>query len=365
MLRWPMCLGVLGLFFLTGISAANDWRERISRALQLNIDHERQLLIVAGFYDEGKKDIKTFSNENLRIPDHVNDRRFEIGSITKVFLGYLVHELVTSGKLSLNDKVVDHLPNLPPKKYEHLSIENLLAHHHKLPDLSELLDRDIKTLKGITRQEIIHHLVNYDIEPGHEVRYSNVGYALLQFIVEDQFSSSGRQLVYEKILTPIGIGQISDTMNGHDSTWKELGPSDFGDLYLIGGMVLSPNDMLKLLASLFENRQLFPLTFFDVLVEHEQFSMGYGWSSIESSDQRILSHHGRTNSFSSTIVMDTTNKKGVVVVTNTGINVSCVISAYLAEDCKPKKVSLTIRFWKWWNRCKRFLTTPSTQVPRP
>src|ERR1700675_4886203 len=111
---------------------------------------------------------------------------FDIGSTSKQFTATSILLLEKQGKLSVNDDVRKHIPELPDYGKK-ITILHLLNHTSGLRDYLTLFDlsginidnvtTDYEALALITRQKAL----NFD--PGSDWLYSNTGFFLLSVIV--------------------------------------------------------------------------------------------------------------------------------------------------------------------------------------
>jgi CubicO group peptidase (beta-lactamase class C family) len=132
----------------------------------------------------------------------------DLGSISKQFTAFAVHLLARDGRLSLDDEVRRHLPELPDYGRP-LTIRHLLHHTSGLRDYLTILelagfkDEDWTTeddaLQAIVRQRALNY------PPGREYLYSNTGYFLLSQVVRRVSGTSLRDFAQERIFGPLGM----------------------------------------------------------------------------------------------------------------------------------------------------------------
>ena len=128
-----------------------------------------------------------------------------IGSVTKVLSAVLVLQLLETEQLSLNDPVagiaVDDFRNSPP-----VTIRDLLAH-------SSGLDREGDFGYWFTagfpdNEELAHYLATTSLRfaPGDTFHYSNIGYAALGLLVEQETEQSYSDALRDRVLVPLNMG---------------------------------------------------------------------------------------------------------------------------------------------------------------
>jgi CubicO group peptidase (beta-lactamase class C family) len=136
---------------------------------------------------------------------------FHVASVSKQFTAAAIALLARDGKLSLDDDVRKHIPELPD--YGHrLTIRHLLTHTSGLRDQWDLLfmargrfeenritEDDV--LEIVTRQKALN------FTPGTEYLYSNTGYTLAAVIVRRASGTSLRAFADERMFRPLGMTQ--------------------------------------------------------------------------------------------------------------------------------------------------------------
>lgn len=142
---------------------------------------------------------------------------FDIGSTSKQFTAASILLLAQDGKLSLDDSVRKHIPELPGY-FDNVTLEHLLNHTAGVRDYILLLTvggaqfedhtTDTDALRAISRQKAL------DFSPGSEHSYSNSGYFLLSQVVKSASGKSLREFAQERIFTPLGM-QHTHILDNH------------------------------------------------------------------------------------------------------------------------------------------------------
>ncbi|MFF9866781.1 serine hydrolase domain-containing protein [Streptomyces sp. NPDC013953] len=139
------------------------------------------------------------------------DARFRAGSVTKVFTAAVVLQLAGEGRLGLDDRVRDHLPELIPAAYGGVTVRQLLNHTHGLPDgdfpgknLEEWYAHrfDVHDPRAIVASATAKERV---APPGEVQRYSNIGYTVAGLLVERVTGDAYADQVTRRILRPLGL----------------------------------------------------------------------------------------------------------------------------------------------------------------
>lgn len=124
--------------------------------------------------------------------------KFRLMSVSKQFTAAAILQLEEQGKLSLQD---------PIGKYaQDLSFGNKVTLHHLLSHTSGL-PREYNRSSDYTLDQLVNDLreVPLDSEPGSTYSYSNVGYALLAYVIEKVSGESYGDYMKKHIFTPLGM----------------------------------------------------------------------------------------------------------------------------------------------------------------
>jgi len=174
--------------------AASDWK---IPGLAIAVVKDDSLVFARGYgvVEQGKSAV---------VNEHT---RFAIGSTTKAMTVTALAMLADEGKLSFDDRVIDHIPDFRLRDAwvtRELTIRDLLTHRTGLPgtDLLWLFD-------SYPTDEIFRRL-RY-VEPESSFRshweYQNVMYALAGAIVEQASGMSWADFLRKRIFEPLGMNE--------------------------------------------------------------------------------------------------------------------------------------------------------------
>src|SRR5947207_15030960 len=134
--------------------------------------------------------------------------KFRLGSITKQFTATLVLQLVDQGKIKLDGKLSDYLPDYRKDTGAKVTIHNLLSHTSGVPSYTSLPG----FFQNVSRNpfavnDFIKTYASGDLEfePGTKFVYSNSGYFLLGAIIEKVTGKPYEQVLRENIFDPVGM----------------------------------------------------------------------------------------------------------------------------------------------------------------
>ena len=225
---------------------------------------------------------------------------FPLASLTKAFTAVGIAQLEEIGKLSNSDNLSRFFPDISDDKKE-ITIHQLLTHsgglaeyHDKGGDFEKNLNRE-KILKRINKQELVS-------PPGASYNYSNSGFTLLAYIIEDLSGMSYRDYCTKHIFGPLEMNRTvfhgdlpleKDMAFGYgDKCYNENKPGTWpwpgGAIYGNGGIVSTAQDLQKfivgvqsgLLSETAWNQMIQPHIEnprYSGIYPQDQMRQGYGW----------------------------------------------------------------------------------------
>lgn len=139
-----------------------------------------------------------------------NNTGFRMASITKSFTALAIMQLVEQGLLSVEDKLVDYLPELTGENLADITIHQLLTHQSGIPDYVNDNDNvraldDITTTAMIAANEGFDDLEFEPVTEGLYGQYSNTGYVLLAVIIERLSGQSFPDYMQTQFYDAIGM----------------------------------------------------------------------------------------------------------------------------------------------------------------
>ncbi len=127
------------------------------------------------------------------------DTTFQIGSIGKSMTALAVLQLVESGRLDLDAPFSSHLPWFAmPSRFGTITLRHVLNHTAGLPSGSDFTPA--ARYEGFALRE-----TEAAWEPGTRYHYSNTGYKLLGWMLEDVTGRDYGAVIRERVLEPLGM----------------------------------------------------------------------------------------------------------------------------------------------------------------
>jgi CubicO group peptidase (beta-lactamase class C family) len=261
---------------------------------------------------------------------------FDIASVSKQFAAFAIATLAHDGKLSLDDDIRVHLPDIPDFSNT-ITIRHLLHHTSGLRDwvqslvIAGVAMEDIISFKHILK--MVRHQKALNFEPGEAFLYSNTGYNLLAEIVETVTGDSFREWTDANIFKPLAMTN-SHFHDDHQMILKNRAYSY--QAVENGGFKHAVNNTTALgsssLCSTVEDLAKWILNFNDtqigeqtvieqihqrgVLNNGEQIDYAFGLNIGEYRGLKTVGHSGSWRGFRSHLMRFPKQKFGVIILCN-------------------------------------------------
>jgi CubicO group peptidase (beta-lactamase class C family) len=128
--------------------------------------------------------------------------RFGIGSITKQFTAMAILLLQERHKLRVQDPVCMYISGCPAS-WKPITIDELLTHTSGIPDYLRSLSEKAKP----PSESLLHYIERQplDFAPGSNFSYSNSGYAVLGYVIEDLAAQPYADFLQQEIFDPLHL----------------------------------------------------------------------------------------------------------------------------------------------------------------
>jgi|JI10StandDraft_1071094.scaffolds.fasta_scaffold04138_17 CubicO group peptidase (beta-lactamase class C family) len=166
-----------------------------------------------------------YTDVNGRVP--ISDSTmFHLASVTKLFTATAIMQLIESGHLGLEEKLVDILPafKMRDKRAKKITVWHLLTHTSGLmwDNIIENSPNDTSSAR-LFLQKLSKRKLNF--RPGEKLSYktySNTAYDLLGMVVEKKSGKIFSDYVTENILNPLQMKRSTYDYKDIDSTYLAL-----------------------------------------------------------------------------------------------------------------------------------------------
>ena len=291
------------------------------------------------------------------------DTLFEIGSMTKTFTAILAVQLQNEGLLSLDEPIINFLPEFAGTDFEKnkITLYHLITHTSGIVEaslrkrLKYLFKFIFRTTKGkvfpprysLDTSSFLQEISQLKLKdnPGTKFRYSNSGVGLVGKILERVTNSTYEELIKTRILNVLNMHDTTITISenhkeklatGYLHTGKPADPISTRAIQSAGSIRSTTSDLLKFLKVNLglEKSSLSPamdycqvtridpsFSFFNkfiakLLMGVKSVEIGLGWIAADLKNISILQHSGGTEGFSTTMMINRNNKTGIVVLSN-------------------------------------------------
>ena len=305
-----------------------DMREQSIPGVSLALTDRRRLLHVATY---------GYANLDARrplTPDHL----LEIGSITKSFTSIALLQLRDEGRFDPQAPVTQYLPWFKVQTpYAPITPHDLMTHAAALP-------RDRDDIPSSLYQAVALSERVVGEAPGKHFRYSNIGYQVLSYMLEEISGKSYAEIIRTRILEPLGMTRtvpglthdlrprlavgyedLFDDRPSHPDhprvpgTWVEYGAGD-------GCIAATPADLAAYVRMLLNrgagprgrilSEDGFHLLTRPAIDAGEGWSYGYGLETRGEGGHTMVAHSGGMIGYYARILGDLDDGLGVAVIIN-------------------------------------------------
>ena len=188
---------------------------------------------------------------------------FRIASMSKSFTAMAIVKLRDEGKLKLDDPVYKYIPEMKGQKLTkdapEITVRNLLTHSAGFPEDNPWGDRQLaKTDADLIA--MIKKGISFSNDPGLGYEYSNMGFAMLGYIIKKVTGIPYSEYIEKNIWKPLGMNQAqweytkvpaAELAHGYrwiNDNWREEVLLHDGIYGAMGGMITSVESFSKYVA---------------------------------------------------------------------------------------------------------------------
>jgi CubicO group peptidase (beta-lactamase class C family) len=259
---------------------------------------------------------------------------FQIASVTKVITSIGVLILYEQGKLHLDKKVCDILPEFP---YKQITIKHLLTHRSGLPNYTYfccdyLKDDNIQ----LCNKNIFDVMAKYQPKQYHNqdtrFNYSNTNYAILALIIEKLSGKTYSEFLTQELFIPLGMKNTHTLFNlnsfnpnlthGYTANFKQIGNDRFDGVVGDKGIYTTTYDLLLLSAALYQHKLLKPetqaLAYQPYSSDKKLSNYGFGWRMKNMNDKnKEVFHNGWWHGYRTAFHRRLNDSITIIVLSNT------------------------------------------------
>lgn len=195
----------------------------------------------------------------------VNESIFQAASTSKLLTSVLLLHFVQNGYFDLDENINEYLKSwrIPENEFtdnEKVTLRRVLTHLAGLPSTNFNYDDSLgyPSLLQVLKGEIpaLNKPAIPDTIPGSVWQYSNVGYDLIQLLLEDRFSRSFNEIAHEVIFDPLEMNSssfsypintelLSLEVKPHDAEGITKEPAMHLSAFAHGGLTTTTSDLAK------------------------------------------------------------------------------------------------------------------------
>lgn len=280
-----------------------------------------------------------YANFEWKVPN-APDAKFRIGSISKQFTATLIMQLVEEGRVKLDGKITDYLPDYRKDTGDKVTIHELLNHTSGIKSYTDMPNVWMDSLRNhYSKEYFIKHFQSGDLqfEPGTEFHYNNTGYYLLAAIIEKVTGKPFGEYLKEMILIPVGmknsgVEDDEEVIEKEASGYLKEGNRIMRDRYIYmpnamgaGNMYSTVEDMVKWDKALYGNKILSKKSKEKMFTPYLS-NYGYGWFITyrkfeETGDSiKVIWHTGGINGFMTLFARLVDDNNMIALFNNTGVS---------------------------------------------
>lgn len=285
-----------------------------------------------GFIRNGETFYYGVKLKNRLVNSETNyNKVFEIGSITKLFTATILADFVLENKLKLDDPINTYL-HLDLHNKTNITFKQLANHTSGLPRLPSNLNSEINpenpysTYDTLMLKKYLATELEVSANTRAEYEYSNIGFGILSYTLCEIANTDYEKLLLEKICLKYGMHNTTTIrkkvekllVKGLNATGKETQNWDLASMVGAGGILSTVEDLAKFAAAQFDKNNLeLALTRESTFTINHISDIGLGWEIIKRrSGDTWFKHNGGTGGYSSSMILDTEHKNGIIILTN-------------------------------------------------
>jgi CubicO group peptidase (beta-lactamase class C family) len=279
------------------------------------------------------------ANVELNAPNRP-ETKFRLGSLTKQFTATLILQFATEGKLRLDGRLSEYVPEYPKATGERITLDHLLTHQSGIPNYTtpQFVAQRSRDFFSPLDLAAVFWEKPLNFEPGAKYSDSNSGCHMRGVVIEKVAGKPYEQVLRERILDPLEMRDsgydrseviLPHRASGYSKTPDGLQNAAFANMsipYSAGGMYSTVLDLRKWDAALYTER-LLSKKYLDLLFQPAvklggDQAYAYGWMlatrTLPASKRqlRVQEHFGGINGFSGMIVRLPEDRGLVVVLAN-------------------------------------------------
>lgn len=199
---------LLSFLVVSSVSTAQEKKENFLNELKQEIKNEK----IPGCGIVVIKNGQTVLSEFFGLSDYAfsvpadSSTIFSINSLSKIFAGTAVMQLVEDGKIKLSNPISDYLDDLP-NTWKGITIRQLLSHTSGLPDIEDIQNGGLIGGKGekIAWEKVKNEKIRF--KAGESFDYIQTNYVLILKLIEKVSGMTYLKFLQKNQFDQIGINK--------------------------------------------------------------------------------------------------------------------------------------------------------------
>lgn len=262
---------------------------------------------------------------------------YQIGSISKQFTAAAVLRLVERGRLSLDDRVTDVLPDLRAD-WREVRLRHLLHQTSGIPDFlffPEFAAHSADVRRPAAELQALIARQPLQFSPGERWSYSNSNYTLLALAIERTAGMPYERFLAQELFQPLGLASIHHCSpspaaphhaRGYGLRDGALAPAPAENMNWArgdGGLCADAGDLARWARALATGRVVEPasyrrMTASDPVADGTVPAYGYALSLVPLDGRRKIAHHGAMTGFMGMLAYYPDDDLAIAVLANRG-----------------------------------------------
>jgi CubicO group peptidase (beta-lactamase class C family) len=366
MLSRVLC-GITFALTLSAASSAQDFLTKMNQIVDSYVS-SKQFMGTVLVERDGKMLLNKgygFANLEWEVPNTPNTK-FRLGSVTKQFTAASILLLEERGKLKTGDPVKNYIANAPAA-WDKVTIFHLLTHTSGIPSFTSFPDYASTEAIATSPEALVLRFRDKPLEfqPGEKWDYSNSGYVLLGYIIEQVSGKRYADFVAENIFQPLGMKDSGYDSNSAIIPHRASGyvpglssPTNAGFIHMsipfsAGALYSTSEDLLRWEKGLYEGKVLSPASLKKMTTAYKS-DYAFGIFSRSDNGHKVYGHGGGIEGFNTEVDYYPEDKLAVIVLGNINGVAPSQMAAKLAGAVHGDRVILTAE--------RKEITLPATTL---
>ena len=257
--------------------------------------------------------------------------KYRLGSITKQFTAMAILMLQAQGQLNVQDPICRYIPECPTL-WQDITIHHLLTHTSGIPNFTDFRDYQSTKATPSPPEQTLARFKDQPLnfQPGEGWSYSNSGYILLGYIIEQASGLSYEAFLQQNIFERLQMkstgydhndGSLATGYTGSYGLWRKADYIDMSIPHAAGALYSTVEDLYRWDQALY-TKQLVSQELLDLMftphatMSGAGFSYGYGWAVGELKDHKLVDHGGGIEGFATEIRRYIDDKVTIIILSN-------------------------------------------------